>query len=70
MHKNKKVYKPNTPAHRMSIDGWSRGFRIEQTLNEMTAMGVEITREQIRTHWDKLDHAFDKIQIKDKPISR
>jgi hypothetical protein len=53
-----KVYRDNTPAQNMSIDGWSRGFRIEQTLNEMTAMGVEITREQIRTHWEKLDKGF------------
>ncbi len=50
-----KVYKPTTSAQDMSIDGWSRGFAIQQTLNEMTAIGIDITIEQIQVHWDVLD---------------
>jgi len=53
-----KVYRDNTPAQSMSTDGWSRGFKIKQTFDEMVAMGVEITLEQIQAHWDKLDSGY------------
>ena len=53
-----KVYASHVTAQDMSIDGWSRGFDIEQTLEEMTNMGVDITKEQIELHWSRLELGF------------
>jgi len=60
MESNMRVYKDGTNAQDMSIDGWSRGFEPQQTLDEMRAMGVEITKQQLKTHWDRLDQGFNK----------
>lgn len=53
-----KVYTNTTTTQDMSIDGWSRDFDVTQTLEEMTNMGVDITKEQIELHWSRLDNGF------------
>lgn len=59
MNTSTKVYAKNVTAMDMSIDGWSRDFEISQTLAEMTAMGVDITREQIELHWQRLSESYE-----------
>ena len=56
-----KVYRSTVTAQDMSIDGWSRDFDVSQTLDEMTAMGVDITREQIELHWSRLSNEFETL---------
>ena len=53
-----KVYAPHVSAQEMSIDGWSRDFDVSQTVEEMRAMGVDITPEQVQKHWDILTNAY------------
>lgn len=56
----KQVYKPHVTAQEMSLDGWSRGFDPQQTLEEMTAMGIDISLMQIENHWKILDEGIKK----------
>jgi len=51
----KKVYNPNTTAQDMSTDGWSRGFKVVQTLVGTASMDVVITRAEILLQRQKLD---------------
>ena len=55
-----KVYRDGTSALNMSLDGWSRGFDKQQTLDEMREMGVEITEEQLSLHWKRIDDGVPK----------
>lgn len=54
-----KVYASHVTAQDMSIDGWSRDFDVTQTLEEMTNMGIDITKEQLELHWSRLTESFE-----------
>lgn len=53
-----KVYASHVTAQDMSIIGWTKDFDVEQTLEEMTNMGVDITKEQLELHWSRLTESF------------
>jgi hypothetical protein len=59
-----KVYRDDTSAQDMSLDGWSRGFAPEQTLSEMRYMGIIITEEQLALHWARVDKGFTECNAR------
>ena len=50
-----KPYKEGTPLEEIIKDGWSRGFRYEQTLYEAKEMGYELSKARLVREWDRLE---------------
>lgn len=48
-------YKEGTPLAEIIDDGWSRGFQLEQTVKEATAMGFEVTEAFVKARWESLE---------------
>ena len=63
---NSKPYKTGTPLDEIIRDGWSRGFKFEQTIEEAKIMGFIITEEDLLKEWDRLEYEmieyFDSIE--------
>lgn len=53
-----KAYPDGTSADTVIMDGWTRGFEIEQTIRELRELGHLHTVTQVRAAWDKLDDNF------------
>lgn len=53
-----KVYKDNTPLFYILEDGWSRGFKVEQTHDEALTMGYNIDQESIYKIWNLLTFKY------------
>lgn len=52
------VYVPGTLLIDMILDGWSRGFDIQQTLGETRASGFIVDESLIKWVWR---HAFEEM---------
>ncbi len=57
--KPSKPYKDGTPLNAIIRDGWSRGFKPQQTLDEAHTMRHDLMEEQLKIAWDKLTDEFD-----------
>ena len=56
---NKKPFKKGTSSLHIVVDGWSRGFKIEQTMQELKAMGYDTDQKYVLMEWDELDNKFE-----------
>lgn len=54
-----KPYRPGTPRNHIIEDGWSRGFSIMQTWNELHNMGYNTDIEEVNRIWEALDKSYD-----------
>jgi hypothetical protein len=55
-----KVYKEGTTIEEILIDGWSRGFHVDQTVRELKGMGFEVDEEFVHRYWSWWDRDLDK----------
>ena len=59
-------YKQGTPLNIIIGDGWSRGFKVEQTVNEAKLMGYDVNIEYVRDMFIEEDtkyHNHNKSQL-------
>lgn len=54
-----KPYREGTSALHIIVDGWSRGFKIEQTMQELKTMGYETDQKYVQIEWDVLNEKFE-----------
>jgi hypothetical protein len=59
----KKPYKDHVTLEAMVIDGWSRGFDPDQTVEETAIMGFSIDIEKVKAAWATLDDQMDNKEI-------
>jgi len=52
------AYKIGTPLAEIILDGWARGFKVPQTMEEAESMGYEVTEEEIIDAWEYQDKMF------------
>lgn len=55
-----KKYHEGTPLLAIIQDGWSRGFEVEQTLEEARDMGYAVDRGYIVKTWLFLDEEMER----------
>ena len=52
-------YKPGTTKEQMIFDGWSRGFKPKQTVDELAQMGFEVSlpfvAKEFERHQDEME---------------
>lgn len=58
------VYKPFTPLHAIICDGWSRGFKPEQTLREASNAGYAmcIVEPELKQAWARMDEGLAALE--------
>lgn len=54
------VYRPECTLHDILLDGWSRGFQIEQTVQEARDHGCPVTEEEVRQQWNEYQIQCDQ----------
>jgi len=54
------AYAPGTSLADILTDGWARGFRVTQTMEEAESMGYEVTEDEIVDSWEHQDEAFKR----------
>jgi hypothetical protein len=58
----KPVYIQGTSLEDIIDDGWSRGFEIQQTVDELHAQGFTDADEAlVKEHWDRYDADYTEI---------
>jgi hypothetical protein len=50
-----KPYKEGTPLTSIIKDSWSRGFKVSQTVDELTVMGYTMNAASVIEAWKILD---------------
>jgi hypothetical protein len=56
----RKKYRDNVTLDKMILDGWCRGFSIEQSLEEIHAQGyLKIREDDIPCAWANLDEDYE-----------
>ena len=60
MSKNTPVYVAGTQAEAIIDDGWARGFKIEQTMQELEIQGYSIEEEAVLIMWENWDDELAK----------
>ena len=55
----KKPYRDNVSLKCIIEDGWSRGFMIEQTVDEAKVMGYSTSIEEVQKQWDILTRGME-----------
>ena len=51
-------YKEGIPLHVIIVDGWARNLGIEQTIHEATLMGYDLSIEDLKSEWRRLDNEY------------
>lgn len=62
-----KPYKDGVTADDIVFDGWSRGFCVEQTLDELQAMGFMAHRASVLQLWADYDAAMEADAMNHPP---
>lgn len=55
---NKKPYVEGTTLEKILLDGWSRGFEVQQTVDECNEMGHNVDTKLVEACWQVLDDHF------------
>ena len=59
-----KPYKDNVTLSYIIKDGWSRGFRPEQTISEAKEMGFELSLDELLQEWEKYSKQYEEFYSK------
>ena len=54
------VYKNGTTLDQIVTDGWARGFRTCQTIEEARASGFVISKKELTTKWEIIETKYRK----------
>lgn len=55
---NKKPYKDGVTLEQILLDGWSRGFLAEQTVEECAEMGYIVDYGYVNEYWKTLSEEY------------
>ena len=56
-----KPYKDNVTLSYIIKDGWSRGFRPEQTISEAKEMGFELSLDELLQEWENHNKQYEEF---------
>ncbi len=59
----KKPYKDWVSLYQIVKDGWSRGFKPEQTVDEAGIMGYSITLEEVNELWEGFKKEYEEKML-------